>query len=103
MYADDAGFVRDVLEAELERQWGLAGDAQLLIDAVDAEVAVLLADRAGYVRDLEAAIAVAGGIGAELGVEPGLVGVGGEVDPYEVAFGVAAKVEPVKGRTWGGR
>ena len=97
MYADDAGLVERVLRAELERQLDLALDAQLLIDAVDIEVAALLADRAGYVRDLEAAVAVTGGISAELGVEPGLVA---GVDPYEVAFGVTAKVEPVKGRTW---
>ena len=97
MYADDAGLVEKVLRAELERQLGLAGDAQLWIDVMDTEIAVLTKHRAGYVRDLEAAVAVSEGISAELGVEPGL---GAGDDPYGVAFGVTAKVEPVKGRTW---
>lgn len=98
MYADDAGLVENVLRAELERQWDLAGQAQLLIDAIDGEVAALLEDRAGYVRDLEAAVAVSEGIGAVLGVD---VGLSAGVDPYEVAFGSSVRVEPVKGRTWG--
>ena len=98
MYADDVGLVEKVLRAELERQWDLAGQAQLLIDAIDGEVAALLEDRAGYVRDLEAAVAVSEGISAELGVD---VGLSAGVDPYEVAFGSSVKVEPVKGRTWG--
>ena len=97
MYADDAGLVEKVLRAELERQWDLAGQAQLLIDAIDGEVAALLVDRAGYLRDLEAAVAVSEGIGAVLGVD---VGLSAGVDPYEVAFGSSVKVEPVKGRTW---
>ena len=97
MYADDVGLVERVLRAELERQWDLAGQAQLLIDAIDGEVAALLVDRAGYLRDLEAAVAVSEGIGAVLGVD---VGLSAGVDPYDVAFGSSTKVEPVKGRTW---
>ena len=97
MYADDAGLVEKVLRAELERQWDLAAQAQLWIDTMDTEIAVLTEYRAGYVRDLEAAVAVSEGIGAVLGVD---VGLSAGVDPYEVAFGSSVKVEPVKGRTW---